>query len=119
MNVLMRQTGTLADGENTFASPVFWDDSVGAQYDPQDLTVLTVTTTVEMTVTIREAASRAELTTPYGGLNHEFAQVIPAGETRRLIVGQDDSLGAGWAWLSNASGAAGNYVITGSRRGSF
>ena len=116
MSVFECKTGTLANAATSLATPLFWDDTVGPAPETANVTIITVSTTVEMTVTIREAATLAELTTPYGGIHHEFTEVIPANSTRRLIVGQDESLPVGWAWVSNNSGGSGNYSITGSRR---
>lgn len=117
MSNLGRYAGTLANGDNTAsANYLTWNEGIGPGGEPAEQGVVTVTTSVEMTCHIREAATEAELTTPFGGLHHEFTETIPANSSRRLIVGQDSSLPCGKAWLSNASGGPGTYSITGSRR---
>lgn len=111
-----RVAGTIADGQNNQDDALRWDDSVGAGVIPRSYGIVTVTTDVDMVLHVREAANLEELETPFGGLHHEFLQDITAGQTKRVIVGQDGSLGAGMAWLVNESGGSGTYSITGSRR---
>lgn len=115
--VLTRYSGTLANNADTSAANFLsWDEGVGPGGDPAGQGVITVTTSVAMTLHVREAATMAELDTPYGGLHHQFSEAVPANSTRRVIIGQDSSLPCGKAWLANASGGPGNYSYTGSRR---
>lgn len=107
-----RKQGTINNGADSKANWMFWDLSTEGRSE----IILTVTTEVNMTLVIKEAASWPEIDTPPQGLSHTFTEAITANQTKRIVIPVNPGLVCGVAYLENASGGAGKYVMDGGRR---
>lgn len=106
-----RKSGTVEAEGDSSADPLQWDATNEAG---RAVMVLTVTTSVAMTLHIRQAATVAELDAPHLDLPHEWTESISANATERIVVPLDPALPCGRAWLATTD--EGDYVLDGGRR---
>lgn len=106
-----RKSGTIEAAGNSSATPLQWDATNEAG---RAVMVLTVTTSVAMTLHIRQAATVAELDAPHLSLPHAFTEAISANTTKRVVVPLDPALPCGRAWVATTD--EGDYVLDGGRR---
>lgn len=106
-----RRSGTVGAGQDTENNALQWG---GDRYEKWATQILTITTSAEMTLHVRQAPTEVELSTPLLGLPHQFNETIPANDTQRFIVPADPALPWGKAWVSSVAG--GDYVLDGGRR---